>query len=788
MAQDLLLNPLIVLPLFDQGLLEAQSSIFAQSSASKQEKLLIKPRCHIRISRLPLDKDCFKHTISGIRCQDTKRLISICGTVVRTGAIKMLETSREYQCNQCGHRFIVKSQIEQDSRFELPNICPSSKSNGRINGLHRCKSRSISYVEGSKICGDYQEIRIQERVQNLDMGSVPRCLKAILQNDLVDTIQAGSDVILTGTLTYNWSTGPRRESACLLDLYMDVNHVQYDREMARADEFYISDEQILEFQEFWKLHSNQETLLTGRDSIIKAFCPQIYGMYLVKLSVLLCIIGGVSIPIQGSHIRGQPHILLVGSPGCGKSQILKYAASLVERSVLTTGVGSTSAGLTVTAVKESGSDWALEAGALVLADGGICCIDEFGSIRNSDRNAVHEAMEQQSISVAKAGLVCSLKTRCSVIAAMNPKGEYDPNAELAVNCAIASPLLSRFDIILLLLDRKNESWDRAVCSHILGESSRTSIKSKQDGQPEWKFETLKAYIQLVRSKINPTMSNVSKTILSRYYQLQRKSESRSAARTTIRLLESLVRIAQAHARLMFRDRVLPVDAIMTILIVESSMESSTIFNQGISPHAEFPKEPESELCRLKEIILKKLDMGEILYEEEDFDYTQMLTGIVLDGSTNTQTSSALARDDNDLPLESDAQLEGSLYSIEETHKESTEKSNCLDLHSRRSGISLEVSSASGENKSVDEENLETIELFEDLEEDVQFILEAEASALLPREHAENQEILNTCKGDNFEEFMDLDFEVDDEIIQSLTSQVESSRGSLLLNKRTPHFL
>lgn len=306
--------------------------------------------------------------------------------------------------------------------------------------------------------------------------------------------------------------------------------------------------------------------------------------------------------------RSQSHLLVVGDPGCGKSQILRFAASVVCRSVLTTGIGTSGAGLTCTAVRD-GSDWSLEAGALVLANDGVCCIDEFASIKNEDRVTIHEAMEQQSISVAKAGLVVKLNTRATVLACCNPKGTYDITADISTNTAIASPLLSRFDLVLILLDSPQKEWDKRVSTFLLQQAvnagagagsdnnakkninneRRHSINNKQyPEESSWELLKLRDYIAYVKQHFQPVMSKEAQFLLMRYYQMQRQSEERSNGRTTVRLLESLMRLSEAHAKVMSRHVVLLEDAVVAVACVNLSQEQSSLLDTNSTLHSDFP--------------------------------------------------------------------------------------------------------------------------------------------------------------------------------------------------------
>src|SRR5829696_8528700 len=499
-----------------------------------------------------------------INAEVINKLVGVSGMVVRSSEVKPLAKKIGYRCLSCGE--ITEAQL-QGLVLKKPLRCG------------KCSEKELEMDPDTSIFIDFQMVRLQE-----------------LTGDLVDQCRPGDRILLTGIVRIEQEQLSQQIKTSLFRLRMEGNNIEYlggrtaDKNSRTIERLEISNED--EKHIFALARKND-----AYDILISSYAPHVYGHEVIKEVILLLIVGSVTKRLEdGSARRGDINVLLVGDPGTAKSEMLKFAAKIAPRGLYTSGRGSTAAGLTAAVIRDKSGIMMLEAGAVVLGDQGLVCIDEFDKIKPEDRSALHEVMEQQTCSVAKGGIVATLNARTSILAAANPLyGKYDPFKNITENVNLPIPLLTRFDIIYVIRDIPEKEKDHRIASHIL-ELHRESEKTGQYLIDIDLFSKYLAYSKTMEPKL--TIEAIDK--IRDYYMKMRNVESEGMITVTPRQLEGLVRLATARSKLLLKDYVDSEDAERAIYLIQTMLETAGVdVNTGRVDLGVLHGKPQSEISKLK---------------------------------------------------------------------------------------------------------------------------------------------------------------------------------------------
>ena len=541
------------------------------------------------------NKQIVAKSLRQIRAPQMGQLVTITGMIVKASDVKPLVQVATYSCDRCGAE--VYQPVESQREFMPQRFCPS---NVCQRGAARKMDTLFLQTRGSKFC-KFQELKLQELPNQVPMGHIPRSITIVCRGELTRQATPGDVVTIDGVFLPQRvaESGYRALKAGLVSTtYIETQHLFVHKMSFDSINEGLSELEALE------LESEIRQVANSPDPVGKlasSIAPEIFGHEDIKRALLLQLVGGCTRKLpDGMRIRGDINICLMGDPGVAKSQLLKHVSSIAPRGVYTTGKGSSGVGLTAAVTKDlTTQEMSLEGGALVLADRGICCIDEFDKMDESDRTAIHEVMEQQTVSIAKAGIVATLNARAAVLAAANPLyGRYNRNKSLSENINLPNSLLSRFDLLFLILDTADVDRDIALARHVtLVHKTEGNVGEEETAMSEVTKadivspRTLREYIARARQHQPVMPPEVSPYVVEAYVNLRsqentgkrrgRKQNDQTAM--TPRQLLSILRLSQALARLRFSDFVAREDvdeAIRLTHMSKASLEDDQVNGTG----------------------------------------------------------------------------------------------------------------------------------------------------------------------------------------------------------------
>ncbi len=489
--------------------------------------------------------------IRGLRSKHIDTLVWFKGILVRISTVRPKLTKAHFECSICGSTFEIP---QLSAKIRWPKFCINKRCKAKAQSDFRLISKTSEFI-------DWQSITIQEVPEDLPAGRIPRSIQAILTYDLVDTIKPGDRINVMGIFKSVLAQSIKGLNSTLFKTYVDVNFI--DPEDKSEEYIDISKEDIKVIEKLSK-----EPMIQKK--IARSISPTIFGRDDLKMACALSLFGGTRKPRPGgSFKRGDIHVLFVGDPGTGKSEILKSAVEISPRGLYTSGKGSSGVGLTAAVIKDTETgQMNLEAGAIILANGGIAAIDEFDKMDTADRSALHEAMAQQTVSIAKAGIVATLKSQTAIIAAANPyTGRFNEYKSFIENTRMPPSLLSRFDLIFKVVDRPDPANDAQMAEFILQNAMMEPDEFLEETEKANKMiapinaDILKKYIKYARRNVHPIISEEAKERIKEFYLELRGQYNKEDAIVSIlaRNLDALVRMSEAYAKMALRKKVLKED-------------------------------------------------------------------------------------------------------------------------------------------------------------------------------------------------------------------------------------